>query len=95
MCRFGAHPCRYYLARDSAGVAAGIYGLFAIQEMGLSSPAFWAATSACWLVAGLFMWCLFVVAHDCGHGTFSEYTPLNDLIGNIVHGFILVPYWPC
>ena len=38
--------------------------------------------------------CIFVVGHDCGHGNFSESETLNDIIGHITHGSIMVPYYP-
>lgn len=43
---------------------------------------------------GFFMWCLFVVGHDCGHSTFSPYPLLNSIFGNLSHGFLAVPFQP-
>ncbi|KAJ3100491.1 hypothetical protein HDU97_002172 [Phlyctochytrium planicorne] len=45
-------------------------------------------------VTGLFMWCLFVVGHDAGHGTFSDNKWVNVAVGHFSHGFLLVPWWP-
>lgn len=45
-----------------------------------------------WLAQGTMFWALFVVGHDCGHQSFSSSQKLNNLIGNIVHSSILVPY---
>lgn len=45
-------------------------------------------------VLGFFMWCLFVIGHDAGHGTFSDSPVNNAVVGHITHGFLLVPFWP-
>lgn len=45
-----------------------------------------------WMVAGFFMWALFVVGHDCGHGSFSDDATYNFTCGLISHGYILVPF---
>jgi acyl-lipid omega-3 desaturase len=45
-----------------------------------------------WLMQGTMFWALFVVGHDCGHGSFSKLKWLNNTIGHLSHIPILVPY---
>ena len=40
------------------------------------------------------MWAVFVLGHDCGHGSFSRSWLINDVVGNLLHTLILVPYYP-
>jgi omega-3 fatty acid desaturase (delta-15 desaturase) len=46
-----------------------------------------------WAAQGTFFMGLFVMGHDCGHGSFSNYPLLNDAIGTVSHAFLLVPYY--
>lgn len=47
-----------------------------------------------WNLAGFYMWVMFIIGHDCGHSTFSEYEIVNDIAGHLTHGSILVPFYP-
>jgi acyl-lipid omega-3 desaturase len=67
------------------GVIAGLYTLAAQIDKWWFLPIFWFAQ-------GTMFWALFVVGHDCGHGSFSKHKWLNNLIGHITHTPILVPF---
>ncbi|GAV66603.1 FA_desaturase domain-containing protein/DUF3474 domain-containing protein [Cephalotus follicularis] len=45
-----------------------------------------------WVSQGTMFWAIFVLGHDCGHGSFSDSPMLNSLVGHILHSSILVPY---
>lgn len=67
------------------GIIAGLYALAYNINSWLFFPLFWVAQ-------GTMFWALFVVGHDCGHGSFSKSKWLNNLIGHLSHTPILVPY---
>jgi hypothetical protein len=41
---------------------------------------------------GFMGWALFVVGHDCGHGTYSTSKALNFIVGHVAHTPLLVPF---
>jgi omega-3 fatty acid desaturase (delta-15 desaturase) len=76
----------YYMARDWLVV----YILYCLSDsffsLGFVGKFIW------WNITGFFGWCLFVVGHDCGHGSFSNYPLLNDILGHLNHAPLCVPF---
>ncbi|KAI8523556.1 hypothetical protein RHMOL_Rhmol13G0083500 [Rhododendron molle] len=52
----------------------------------------WAVWLLYWAAQGTMFWALFVLGHDCGHGSFSDSPFLNSVVGHLLHSSILVPY---
>lgn len=78
----------YYVLRDIAFISALYYGAFVTYGTKWHTaylPFFWFFT-------GFFMWAIFVLGHDCGHGSFSRYKKVNSFFGHLLHSFILVPF---
>jgi acyl-lipid omega-3 desaturase len=73
-----------YLFLD-LGIVAGLYAIAYSLNSWFFFPIFW-------LMQGTMFWALFVVGHDCGHGSFSKSKWLNSLVGHLTHTPILVPY---
>ena len=40
-----------------------------------------------------YSWFIGILAHECGHGSFSDNTYANDILGYILHTPLLVPYF--
>lgn len=85
----------YYVFRDIASLAATFYLFngFVTPEYIPSTPVravLWALYT---FVQGLFGTGLWVLAHECGHQSFSPSKVLNDTVGWICHSALLVPYF--
>jgi len=45
-----------------------------------------------WFIQGAVMTGLWVIAHECGHQSFSDYRIINNAVGWVLHSALLVPY---
>ncbi|RVW84943.1 Omega-3 fatty acid desaturase, chloroplastic [Vitis vinifera] len=73
-----------YVVRDVV-VVCGLAAAAAYLNNWVVWPLYWAAQ-------GTMFWALFVLGHDCGHGSFSNNPTLNSVVGHLLHSSILVPY---
>ncbi|KAK4489274.1 hypothetical protein RD792_005071 [Penstemon davidsonii] len=73
-----------YVVRD----VAVVFGLAAVAAYFNS----WVVWPLYWFAQGTMFWALFVLGHDCGHGSFSNNHKLNSVVGHLTHSSILVPY---
>ena len=84
-----------YVARDiaSLGLTFYIFHNYVTPENIPNTPVragLWALYT---FVQGLFGTGLWVLAHECGHQSFSPSKTLNDTVGWICHSALLVPYF--
>ncbi|PWA73084.1 sn-2 acyl-lipid omega-3 desaturase (ferredoxin), chloroplastic [Artemisia annua] len=73
-----------YVVRDVA-IVVGLAAFAGFVNSWFVWPLYWAAQ-------GTMFWALFVLGHDCGHGSFSNNPKLNSVVGHLLHSSILVPY---
>jgi fatty acid desaturase len=69
------------------GTAAAAWALLPLQA------AWWPAWVAYALLNGTIATGAWVVAHECGHGAFSDNRALQDAVGYVLHSALLVPYF--
>lgn len=84
-----------YVARDIASLAATfcLANKFITPEYVPSTGARAGLWTVYAFVQGLFGTGLWVLAHECGHQSFSPSKKLNDTVGWICHSMLLVPYF--
>nr|ATV93529.1 omega-3 desaturase-like B [Patella vulgata] len=70
--------------------------LYFIGELLLKYLPLWAIVITAplfWFIQGTIFTACFVIGHDCGHGSFSNYDLVNDTVGTIMHAFLMTPYF--
>ncbi|KAJ5736075.1 Oleate hydroxylase FAH12 [Penicillium malachiteum] len=81
-----------YLFRDF--VYAGILVWLALKIDLLPTPALRATA---WVLYTFFQGCvgtgMWIIGHECGHGAFSQYSKLNDVVGWAIHSLLMVPFF--
>ncbi|MCJ1357586.1 MAG: Oleate hydroxylase fah12 [Icmadophila ericetorum] len=84
-----------YVARDVLSLAATFYAFnkYVTPEYIPSTPVRALLWTVYTFVQGLFGTGLWVLAHECGHQSFSPSKTLNDTVGWICHSALLVPYF--
>ena len=85
----------YYVARDLVSLAATfvVFHKYCTPELVPSYPLRFALWSLYTVLQGLFGTGLWVLAHECGHQSFSPSKTLNDTVGWVCHSILLVPYF--
>ena len=84
----------YYVAKDTLFIAILYMALMYLEKLNLNPLAYGFIYPLYWYFQGTMFTSYFVLGHDCGHGSFSRYPLLNDIMGNILHTSILAPYYP-
>lgn len=97
---FAAVPKHVYEKDDVKSMSYAIFSTALTVSLGLAAHIFiplklafapvWALYA---VVTGTVATGCWVVAHECGHGAFSDNKTLQDTVGYILHSLLLVPYF--
>jgi omega-6 fatty acid desaturase (delta-12 desaturase) len=97
-----AHPWKEIVAKyQKPAVWRAIWQVVntIIPFIGLWALMYWAVSVSWWLavplalLAGAFMVRIFILFHDCGHGSFFPSTKANDILGFITGALTFTPYY--
>ena len=82
----------YYAIKDIVLVALTLAFFLWLHQV--APPSVWYPTIFLyWCIQGTLLTAIFVIGHDCGHGSFSHHPVLNDVVGTVFHGILLCPYY--
>ena len=76
----------YYVLKDIVIIAILYVSYVVIEQSDHNKSIKYAIALLYWYLQGTMFWALFVLGHDCGHGSFSKYGWINDIMGNLLHG---------
>lgn len=83
----------FHLAVDLALITAMAAAIHAVDgRSGLHPVVRAAAWAAYWWFQGAVMTGVWVLAHECGHQSFSPSRAVNNAVGLVLHSALLVPY---
>lgn len=83
-----------YAVRDFVQIAVAFVVFFYLIESWVTSPIAKVLLMVLyWAIQGTFFTAIFVIGHDCGHGSFSDHALLNDVVGTVWHSFLLAPFY--
>ncbi|PKA51075.1 Omega-6 fatty acid desaturase, endoplasmic reticulum isozyme 2 [Apostasia shenzhenica] len=81
-----------YVVHDLVIAGSLLYLALALLPK-VPSPYHLAAWPLYWFAQGCVLTGVWVIAHECGHHAFSDSSILDDVVGLVLHSFLLVPYF--
>ncbi|XP_064598205.1 sn-1 acyl-lipid omega-3 desaturase (ferredoxin)-like [Liolophura sinensis] len=81
----------YYVARDFVAIAS-LHLIFELISISLPWYVVYTVAPGYMFMKGTFFLALFIIGHDCCHGSFSSSSILSDVVGAALHTFLLMPY---
>ena len=81
-----------HLASDLAIVAVLFYVATQLESSSLPVWSKYILWPIYWYAQGAVLTGVWVLAHECGHQSFSESELANNIVGSICHSLLLVPY---